>query len=200
MTLARRCGVAPRAAWPLRDAVPSQARAPFSFAALKGRPVLVVNVASACGLTAQNYEELVDIYQPLKEKKQLEVLAFPCDQFMHQEKGDTAAVCSFAARKGAKWPIFDKARAACYSFSARRCMHAVLTAHARMPRRCHAVQVEVNGPGTSPVYAFLKASSGDPSDVEWNFGKFLLDGSGKVVKRYPPDLPPKALVKDIEAL
>ena len=135
-----------------------------------------------------------------KEAKQLEVLAFPCDQFMHQEKGDTAAVCSFAARKGAKWPIFDKARAACYSFSARRCMHAVLTAHARMPRRCHAVQVEVNGPGMSPVYAFLKASSGDTSDVEWNFGKFLLDGSGKVVKRYPPDVPPKALVKDIEAL
>lgn len=31
-------------------------------------------------------------------------------QFMHQEKGDTAAVCSFAARKGAKWPVFDKAR------------------------------------------------------------------------------------------
>jgi len=63
-----------------------------------------------------------------------------------------------------------------------------------------ATQVEVNGPGMSPVYAFLKASSGDPSDVEWNFAKFLLDGSGKVVKRYPPDVPPKALVKDIEAL
>jgi glutathione peroxidase len=73
--------------------------------------VLVVNVASACGLTAQNYTELVDIYEPLKAQKQLEVLAFPCDQFMHQEKGDTAAVCSFAARKGAKWPVFDKARA-----------------------------------------------------------------------------------------
>ena len=87
---------------------------------------------------------------------------------MHQEKGDTAAVCSFAARKGAKWPVFDK--------------------------------VEVNGPAASPVYNFVKASSGDVSDVEWNFGKFLLDGNGKVVKRYPPDVPPKALVKDIEAL
>ena len=73
--------------------------------------MLVVNVASACGLTAQNYAELVEIYEPLKAAKQLEVLAFPCDQFMHQEKGDTAEVCSFAARKGAKWPVFDKVRA-----------------------------------------------------------------------------------------
>jgi hypothetical protein len=75
---------------------------------------------------------VLQIYEPLKASKQLEILAFPCDQFMHQEKGalrapqqrscgcagahaasagDTAEVCSFAARKGAKWPTFDKARA-----------------------------------------------------------------------------------------
>ena len=58
----------------------------------------------------------------------------------------------------------------------------------------------MNGPGASPVYSFLKASAGDTSDVEWNFGKFLVDGSGKVVKRYPPNVPPKQLVSDIEAL
>ena len=58
----------------------------------------------------------------------------------------------------------------------------------------------MNGPGLSPVYAFVKASSGDVSDVEWNFSKFLLDGTGRVVKRYSPGVPPKALVKDIEAL
>lgn len=87
---------------------------------------------------------------------------------MHQERGDTAAVCSFAAKRGAKWPVFDK--------------------------------VEVNGPALSPVYAFCKVSSGDTSDVEWNFAKFLLDGAGKVVKRYAPDVPPKALVDDIKAL
>ncbi len=91
---------------------------------------------------------MLQIYEPLKASKKLEVLAFPCDSFMHQEKGthmhllcccidwsplcslamqlrhtradarapalrragDTAEVCSFAARKGAKWPVFDKAR------------------------------------------------------------------------------------------
>ncbi len=65
----------------------TQARAPFDYAALKGRPVLVVNVASACGLTHQNYTELAHLYEPLKERTQLEVLAFPCNQFMAQEKG-----------------------------------------------------------------------------------------------------------------
>jgi glutathione peroxidase len=57
---------------------------------------------------------------------------------MHREKGDTAEVCSFAAKKGAKWPVFDK--------------------------------VLVNGEGASPVYSFVKASSGNVADVEWNFG------------------------------
>jgi len=93
----------------------AQARAPFDFAALKGRPVLVVNVASACGLTAQNYAELAEarayccrlsrllpaasagrahccpppaqIYEPLKASKRLEVLAFPCDQVRPAEQG-----------------------------------------------------------------------------------------------------------------
>ena len=60
-TQARARGVAPLRARPSHLAAPAaQARAPFSFAALKGRPVLVVNVASACGLTAQNYAELVE--------------------------------------------------------------------------------------------------------------------------------------------
>ena len=48
------------------------------------------------------------MYEPLKASKQLEVLAFSCDQFMHQAGGDTNAVCSFAAKKGAKWPLFDQ--------------------------------------------------------------------------------------------
>ena len=116
----------------------------------------------------QNYKELADIYEPLKQSVGLEVrpprplfcgsrpalalstasglcetfsqvLAFPCNQFLHQEPGDGAAVCSFAARKGAKWPVF--------------------------------ATVDVNGEAESPVYTFLKASAGDWRDVEWNFGK-----------------------------
>ena len=65
----------------------TQQKSAFDFGSLRGRPVLVVNVASACGLTAQNYAELSSLYEPLKAKTGLEVLAFPCDQFMHQEKG-----------------------------------------------------------------------------------------------------------------
>ena len=74
----------------------TQQKSVFDFASLRGRPVLVVNVASACGLTAQNYAELSSLYEPLKAKTQLEVLAFPCDQFMHQETG----ACWGRARHG----------------------------------------------------------------------------------------------------
>jgi glutathione peroxidase-family protein len=74
----------------------SQTKSTLDFGTLRGRPVLVVNVASACGLTAQNYAELSTLYEPLKAKTQLEVLAFPCDQFMHQESG----ACWGRARRG----------------------------------------------------------------------------------------------------
>ena len=62
---------------PAREAVDpvTQAKSTFDFESLRGRPVLVVNVASACGLTAQNYLELSKMYEPLKAKTQLEVRA-----------------------------------------------------------------------------------------------------------------------------
>jgi glutathione peroxidase-family protein len=87
--------------------------------------------------------------------------------------------------------------------------------------------VDVNGTAASDVYNFLKVSSGDLSDIEvrvssptgissslhadnlpwparsllqWNFGKFLVSREGKVVKRYPPNVPPKKLMSDIERL
>ncbi len=58
----------------------------------------------------------------------------------------------------------------------------------------------MNGPAASPVYTFLKASAGQPADVEWNFGKFLVGADGKVLKRYAPTVPPAKLAADIEAL
>jgi len=67
----------------------TQQKSTFDFSTLKGRPVLVMNVASACGLTAQNYAELSKVYDELKAKTQLEVClstsdidscgAQPCD-------------------------------------------------------------------------------------------------------------------------
>jgi glutathione peroxidase len=58
-------------------------------------------------------------------------------------------------------------------------------------------KLEVNGPGESPLYTWLKA--GFPGAIEWNFAKFLVDRSGTVVQRMAPDTVPEALVPAIEA-
>ena len=58
-------------------------------------------------------------------------------------------------------------------------------------------KLEVNGPGESPLYTWLKA--GFPGDIEWNFAKFLVDRDGSVVQRMAPDTLPEALVPAIES-
>ncbi|PRP82234.1 hypothetical protein PROFUN_06246 [Planoprotostelium fungivorum] len=61
-------------------------------------------------------------------------------------------------------------------------------------------KIEVNGPRTSPVYKYLKEQSGDDSDITWNFGKFLVNSQGQVVRRYSPKDSPKSIEKDIQFL
>ena len=58
-------------------------------------------------------------------------------------------------------------------------------------------QIDVNGPGQHPIYAWLQSEF--PGDIEWNFEKFLIDRDGKVINRYPPQTPPddKGLLQDI---
>jgi len=64
-------------------------------------------------------------------------------------------------------------------------------------------KVEVNGAGAHPLFAWLKAQAPGllgSQAVKWNFTKFLVDRSGKVVGRYAPTTPPEAIRRDIEAL
>jgi glutathione peroxidase len=63
-----------------------------------------------------------------------------------------------------------------------------------------AAKLEVNGPGRSPLYAWLTdAANGYPGDIEWNFEKFLIARDGRILGRYPPAVPPddKGLLQDI---
>ncbi|MEB3237431.1 MAG: glutathione peroxidase [Candidatus Sericytochromatia bacterium] len=59
-------------------------------------------------------------------------------------------------------------------------------------------KIDVNGPGTHPLYVWLKQAK--PGDISWNFGKFLVDRKGRVVARYGSSSEPATLAKDIEAL
>jgi glutathione peroxidase len=64
-------------------------------------------------------------------------------------------------------------------------------------------KIEVNGDGAAPLYKWLKAEQpgdGDSSDITWNFGKFLVDGSGAVLQRYEPTITPEDIAADIAAL
>jgi len=99
------------------------------------------------------------------------VLGFPCNQFGRQEPGNAAQIQQFCTSNYAvSFPMFDK--------------------------------IDVNGDHAHPLYQYLKgAKSGllGPS-IKWNFTKFLIDRSGKVVARHAPTTTPEALTREIEAL
>ena len=125
-----------------------------------GRPALVVNVASRCGLTPQyaQLEALQEEYGP----RGFTVVGVPCNQFGGQEPGTAEEIDAFcSATYGITFPMTEK--------------------------------VEVNGPGAHPVYRRLTAvadPSGQAGDVQWNFEKFLVAGSGQVIARFRPGTDP----------
>ena len=136
----------------------------------RGEVMLIVNVASKCGFTPQ-YEGL-EALQRKYDGKGFSVLGFPCNQFGAQEPGDAEEIANFCnLTYDVDFPIFAK--------------------------------IDVNGDDTAPIYKYLKAEAPGllgSKAIKWNFTKFLVDRSGKVVKRYAPQTKPKELIGDIEAL
>ena len=104
----------------------------------KGKVMLVVNVASKCGLTPQ-YKQLQAVHSKFA-KRGFTVLGFPCNQFGKQEPGSPLEIKKFC----------------------------------------------------SDNYEILKKESGGSDKIRWNFEKFLLDGNGKVLKRFSPPTKPDA--------
>ncbi|XP_062233433.1 putative glutathione peroxidase 7, chloroplastic [Phragmites australis] len=136
----------------------------------KGKALLIVNVASQCGLTTSNYTELSHLYEKYKTQG-FEILAFPCNQFGAQEPGSNPQIKQFACtRFKAEFPIFDKV-------------------DVNGPNTAPIYKFLKSSAG-----GFL----GDL--VKWNFEKFLVDKNGKVVERYPPTTSPFQIEKDIQKL
>jgi len=127
--------------------------------ALRGKVLLIVNVASKCGYTPQ-YAGLEGLFQELKDQN-FAVVGVPCNQFGAQEPGSAAQIREFCSLNyGVSFPLTAK--------------------------------VEVNGPARHPLYAWLTApEQGFPGDIEWNFEKFLIGGTGKLVARYPSGTNPR---------
>lgn len=136
----------------------------------QGKVLLVVNTASKCGFTPQ-YEGLEKLFQKYQAQG-LEVLGFPCNQFGTQEPGSQAEIGAFCEKNyGVTFPMFEK--------------------------------IDVNGEAAHPLYRWLKSSAPGvlgTQGIKWNFTKFLIDRSGKVVARFAPVTKPEDLDKDVAKL
>lgn len=163
---------------------------PLNLADHRGRVLLLVNTASKCGLTPQ-YEGLEALHQEYHGKG-LSVIGFPCNQFGGQEPGGADEIGDFCTRNyGVSFLLSEK--------------------------------LDVNGEQAAPLYQYLKSNSPEEQlsagaqklidilktinpeglidgNIKWNFTKFLVDRSGKIVGRFDPTTPPADLRPAIEAL
>jgi glutathione peroxidase len=140
-----------------------------SLADYKGKVILIVNTASKCGHTPQ-YAGLEQLYKDLSARG-LEILAFPCDQFGHQEPGSNEEIQQFCQLNyGVTFPVFAKIEV---NGPGAHPLYQYLTE---------------NKPG----------SKGKP--IDWNFAKFLIGKDGEIVERFDPGAKPETLVPAIEKL
>ena len=142
-----------------------------SLGDFEGQAVLVVNVASKCGLTPQ-YETLEKLQQEYGDKG-FSVVGFPCNQFLGQEPGTAEEIQEFCSTTyGVSFPLFEKIDV---NGDDRHAIYDELTA--------------------------VADTDGEAGDIQWNFEKFLLSPSGEVVGRFRPTVSPDApeIVGAIEA-
>ena len=165
----------------------------LSMETYRNKVMLITNTASQCQFTYQ-YEDMQKLYEKYQQQG-LEILSFPCDQFGNQnpEDGETTKTqCKL--QFGVAYPVFDK--------------------------------IEVNGEKTHPLFNYLKHEVDCPTpekqtmqqkmlynriqeiypdyligrNIRWNFTKFLVDATGKVLKRFEPDTSMLDIEKAIEEL
>lgn len=159
-----------------------------SLANHAGKVLLVVNVASKCGLTPQ-YEGLEALYRAHKDQG-LEVLGFPANDFGSQEPGSNSEIADFCSvNYGVTFPMFTKADV---TGPDKQPLYAALTE--AMPNKQgnpEEWREKLRGYGMTPTE--------DP-EVLWNFEKFLIDRHGQVAARFSPATSPDdmALVGAIE--
>jgi glutathione peroxidase len=137
---------------------------------LRGRIVLVVNVASRCGFTPQ-YKQLQELHDRYSSRG-LTILAFPCNQFGGQEPGEDNQILEFCSTNyGVTFPVMSKIQV----------------------NGPQADPIYVHLKKQSPGLLGSEA-------IKWNFTKFLVDQSGNVLTRYASTTSPSDIARDIEKL
>jgi glutathione peroxidase len=160
-----------------------------SLANHQGNVLLVVNVASKCGLTPQ-YEGLEKLYKEYQGQG-FEVLGFPANDFGAQEPGTNDEIAEFCSLNyGVSFPLFTKADV---SGAAKQPLYAALT---------EAVPTKVGDvDGMKERFKGYGMTPNDDPEVLWNFEKFLIGRDGNVAGRFAPAMTPDdpALVSAIQA-
>ena len=148
--------------------VKDSANSDISMSEFTGKTLLIVNVASKCGLTPQ-YKGLQKIYDDYKDKNFV-VLGFPCNQFGGQEPGTDQEIGEFCdINYSVTFPIFSKIKV--------------------NGPEAHPLfkLLKSDKPG------IFRTQS-----IKWNFTKFLINKNGKIVERFSPRVEPKYIRKEIE--
>ncbi|KAL0447977.1 UNVERIFIED_CONTAM: putative glutathione peroxidase 8 [Sesamum latifolium] len=136
----------------------------------RGKVLLIVNVASKCGMTNSNYTELNQLYENYRDQG-LEILAFPCNQFGEEEPGSNDQVLDFVCtRFKSDFPIFGK------------------------------IEVNGDAADPLYKFLKLGKWGIFGDDIQWNFAKFLVDRNGQPVDRYYPTTSPLTVERDIRKL
>jgi glutathione peroxidase len=142
-----------------------------------GKVLLVVNVASKCGLTPQ-YEGLEKLYKT-KHDQGLEILGFPANNFRGQEPGTDEEIATFCSMTyDVDFPLFSKIDVV---GPTQHPLYAALTAAIPDAERSDGMRKRLEGFGIQ---------TGGPGEVLWNFEKFVIDREGRVVGRFSPDVAP----------
>lgn len=148
-----------------------------TLADYQGKVLLVVNVASKCGLTPQ-YEQLEALYKQ-KAAQGLEVLGFPCNQFLGQEPGSEAEIQQFCSLTyDVTFPMFAKVE---------------VNGANRHPLYQHLIAAQPQAiknpdPSFTQKLTEMELLPKDDTDVMWNFEKFLIGKDGTVIARFAPDV------------
>jgi glutathione peroxidase len=153
----------------------------------QGKVMLIVNVASKCGLTPQ-YEGLESLYRK-DQVRGLEILGFPSNQFMGQEPGTDAEIQEFCQTNyDVTFPVFSKIEVNGPDADP-------------LYQYLRSAAPGDFGPAYGDFYqaiSKLRPGSDGSDDIKWNFTKFLIGRDGTVIKRYEPPVPPEEIAADLE--
>ncbi|XP_063988084.1 glutathione peroxidase-like [Diachasmimorpha longicaudata] len=133
----------------------------------RGHVLLIVNVASECGLTDVNYKQLVELHQKYGDTKGLRILAFPSNQFANQEPGTSDEILKFIEKYNVKFDMFEK------------------------------IDVNGDNAHPLYKWLKEKQEGLITDDIKWNFTKFIVNKEGKAVERYAPTTKPLSIEQDL---